>query len=418
MDSCPEPSTRRLRRMFVVALLSVVSIAGVVPDASAADAGTEVVRDIIFPVVGTVRYSDTFGACRSGCSRTHEGEDLMAAKLTKLVATRDATVRWLKDTATPDGSQGNYVMLRDDDGWEYWYIHINNDSPGTDDGANPAEWRFGPGIERGARVRAGQLVGYVGDSGNAEWTAPHVHFEIRRPDGSVINPNPSLRAAVKLTTPVVPTEIPTPDEAFLRALSLDFLGREADGVRLTAGLAALGEGRSRRSVIDEYAGSDEWATALLTGFYQSTLGRGPDPVGLRNWLAALDRGMSPADVAARFYASDEYYRRSGATNLAWVTDLYREILLRDPDPKGLADWVRRVDAGESRTLITSQFYGSTESRQTRVAGLYRALLGRGADPTGMATWTRVLQNGRDIQLAATLASSAEYYARATRRSTS
>ena len=136
-----------LTAFFVALGLAAPASAGVVaPDAQ------EVVREIVFPIVGSTSYSDTFGACRSGCSRGHEGTDMMAAKLTLLVAARDATVTGFKDTATPDGSQGNYVMLRDSEGWEYWYIHVNNDSPGTDDGANPKEWMFGPGIARGAKV--------------------------------------------------------------------------------------------------------------------------------------------------------------------------------------------------------------------------------------------------------------------------
>ena len=47
--------------------------------------------------------------------------------------------------ATGSRSRGN-------DGWVYNYGHINNDTPGTDDGANPAQWRFAPGIVRGQRT--------------------------------------------------------------------------------------------------------------------------------------------------------------------------------------------------------------------------------------------------------------------------
>ncbi len=41
------------------------------------------------------------------------------------------------------------LNLTGTDGWKYWYIHINNDTPGTDDGKNPAQWRFAPGIDAG-----------------------------------------------------------------------------------------------------------------------------------------------------------------------------------------------------------------------------------------------------------------------------
>ena len=99
--------------LCTIGLLGSPAAATVAPDADTA------VRPIAFPVAGPTTYSDTFGACRSGCSRSHEGTDIMTEKLTPLVAARDATVTWMKDTATPDGAQGNYVMLRDADGWEY-----------------------------------------------------------------------------------------------------------------------------------------------------------------------------------------------------------------------------------------------------------------------------------------------------------
>ena len=113
MPSAPRRAATVLA-VLVAALALVAAPAGatVAPDAETA------VRDIVFPVDGEHTYTDTFGACRSGCSRGHEGTDIMAAKLTPLVAATDATVTWLKDTATPDGTQGNYLMLRDADGWE------------------------------------------------------------------------------------------------------------------------------------------------------------------------------------------------------------------------------------------------------------------------------------------------------------
>ena len=67
----------------------------------------------------------------------------MGAKLMPLVAAADGTVTFLRTDAS--GTSGNMVEITDDAGWSYWYLHINNDTPGTDDGANPAEYRFAPG---------------------------------------------------------------------------------------------------------------------------------------------------------------------------------------------------------------------------------------------------------------------------------
>jgi hypothetical protein len=151
------------------------------------------VRPIRFPLASYSSYVDTFGACRDGCTRTHQGIDIFTPKLTHLIAAADGYVTWLRTDAS--GTAGNGVGITDAEGWRYLYLHANNDTPGTDDGANPARWRFIPGLNIGTKVYAGQIIGYSGDSGNAEGTPPHLHFEIRDPQQVTINPYPSLQAA-------------------------------------------------------------------------------------------------------------------------------------------------------------------------------------------------------------------------------
>jgi hypothetical protein len=417
------PTPRRSTRLLLAGLLTSLVAPLLLAAALGAPAGAavvapdaqDVVRPIVFPVVGRYTYSDTFGACRSGCSRGHEGTDIMAAKLTLMVAARDATVKWIKDTATPDGAQGNYVMLADAEGWEYWYIHVNNDSPGTDDSANPKDWMFGPGITPGAEVKAGQLVGFVGDSGNAEGTAPHLHFEIHKPDGSVVNPYKSLRAATRVASPLVITDADNPQEAFVRALHQDFLGRDATDVELAGRLADLADGRSRADLVRTFAGSDEWIRSLVDGYYRSTLGRPADDAGRAHWIRVIRSGVAPATVAADFYASEEYHRRVGGTDQAWIADLYGELLHRDADAGGASYWVGQLGAGVARRDAALSFYQSLESRLTRVTGLYQALLGRDPDPAGRQHWAGVLADGHDLRLAVNLATSDEYYARAASR---
>jgi hypothetical protein len=180
-------ATRALRVLLV--LLLMLPVALIAPVAVAEEEPVEV-YDMVFPLIGDNHYTDTFSAPRSG-ERTHEGTDIVADKMIPVVAAASGNVRWIGNTCC-------YFALRHDDGWESWYIHLNNDTPGTDDGNG---WGLAPGIVPGARVEAGELVGWVGDSGNAEWTVSHLHFDLRTPDGTAINSDPHLLQATVLDAP-------------------------------------------------------------------------------------------------------------------------------------------------------------------------------------------------------------------------
>jgi hypothetical protein len=158
-----------------------------------------VVVPMVFPVLGGASWSDTFLACRSGCTRKHFGQDLMGPKMRPLLAAFDGVVSSVKRETKP--GEGNYLTILGDNGFGAMYIHVNNDTPGTDDGRGTASWAFAPGLRSGQRVVAGQHVAWLGDSGNAEGTAPHLHFELRKGgtwSGTVVNAAPSLRAASHL----------------------------------------------------------------------------------------------------------------------------------------------------------------------------------------------------------------------------
>ena len=169
---------------FLLALL-LLSI-GRLPAAGAAADGR--LYPLVFPVAGPHVLTDSFGDPR-GRSRSHEGVDILAERMVPVVAAADGEVRWVHDER---GGNCCDVALLHDDGWRSRYIHLNNDTPGTDDGRAIG---IAPGVHEGARVVAGQVIGWVGDSGNAEATTPHLHFELRRPDGSAVDPFSSLVAA-------------------------------------------------------------------------------------------------------------------------------------------------------------------------------------------------------------------------------
>jgi murein DD-endopeptidase MepM/ murein hydrolase activator NlpD len=184
------PAPIRVARLVCAALVLATAAAACQPTPSPPP-----IRSIVFPVAADVSYSDTFGAARSG-GRSHEGQDLMARKGTIAVAAVDGTVSWLRHDTS--GLSGNMLRITDAEGWQYVYIHLNNDHPGTDDGANRYDQAFVDGIRAGQKVKAGEPVGFVGDSGNAESTGAHLHFEIRTPDGIAVDAYSSLRASGRL----------------------------------------------------------------------------------------------------------------------------------------------------------------------------------------------------------------------------
>jgi murein DD-endopeptidase MepM/ murein hydrolase activator NlpD len=152
----------------------------------------EVVRVIDFPVKGEYTFRNDFHEPRGGGTRLHIGTDIIAAKMTPLVAVVDGIINFV---ARPQVRWGYEVEIQDSEGYSYDYLHINNDTPGTDDGAGGEVHAYPSGIQRGATVSRGQVIGWVGDSGNAEDTVPHLHFEIRGPNHEIINPYFSLVAA-------------------------------------------------------------------------------------------------------------------------------------------------------------------------------------------------------------------------------
>jgi hypothetical protein len=190
--------------VLAVALIAAL-LASVAPPAQAADSNPP---PWIFPVVGQdnvdFAYSDTFGACRSGCTRRHHGVDIgtYGIKGVPVVAAADGVVRYANWSQNPDDLNPDRcctIALEHADGWETWYIHLNNDTAGTDDGNG---WGIAPGILPGVAVRAGQLIGWVGDSGNAEGTSAHLHWEVHAPGGIVENPTPHADSAKRISAPV------------------------------------------------------------------------------------------------------------------------------------------------------------------------------------------------------------------------
>jgi hypothetical protein len=174
--------------------------------AGAADA-SDPAPDWVFSVVGTdgvdFAYTDTWGAARSG-GRTHLGVDIgtYGVRGVPIVAAADGVIRYVNWSWTADDLNPERcctLAITHENGWETRYLHLNNDTPGTDDGQG---WGIADGIVPGVAVQAGQLIGWSGDSGNAEWTIVHLHWEVHH-NGVPENPTPHADSALRITEPGV-----------------------------------------------------------------------------------------------------------------------------------------------------------------------------------------------------------------------
>lgn len=126
---------------------------------------------MICPVAGPTRFTDTWGAPRSG-GRRHKGVDMFATRGTPLAAVENGVVI---RTRSGGGLGGITVTMRGESGHRYYYAHNSANT-----------------VASGQRVTAGQIIGYVGDTGNAKGTSPHLHFEIHPGGGAAVNPTPSV----------------------------------------------------------------------------------------------------------------------------------------------------------------------------------------------------------------------------------
>jgi murein DD-endopeptidase MepM/ murein hydrolase activator NlpD len=164
-----------------------------VPPEVTEEHGAGWMRPIVFPVLGPVVYANSWGDPRDGGERRHEGTDIIGVAMQPLLAAADGEISQLRLEAI--GRSGVAISIRDADGWRYNYFHVNDDTPATDDGEADDGFRLAPGLELGDEVVAGQIIGYLGDSGNAEGSVPHLHFEFRDPGGRPAPSFWSLRAA-------------------------------------------------------------------------------------------------------------------------------------------------------------------------------------------------------------------------------
>ena len=129
----------------------------------------------VFPVQGPHSFIDSWGAPRSG-GRTHTGTDILAPQGTPVVACVSGSIS--RTNRSDSGLGGITVWLTGNNGYRYYYAHLDG---------------IASGISAGVSVSAGQLLGWVGHTGNAG-SCNHLHFAMYVPGGGATNPYATLRA--------------------------------------------------------------------------------------------------------------------------------------------------------------------------------------------------------------------------------
>jgi murein DD-endopeptidase MepM/ murein hydrolase activator NlpD len=140
------------------AALSSIPVAGATALTGALPPG-----DYVFPVAGAVTFTNDWLYPRAG-GRRHQGIDIFATRGTPVIAVADGSLY----NVGYNGLGGWRLWVRDRSGNTFYYAHLS---------------AYAPGASEGASVTRGTVLGYVGDTGDARGTSPHLHFEIH-PGGS------------------------------------------------------------------------------------------------------------------------------------------------------------------------------------------------------------------------------------------
>jgi hypothetical protein len=151
---------------------------------------------------------------------------------------------------------------------------------------------------------------------------------------------------------------------YIQLVFQGFLRRAADSGALSTFSRALTAGTaSHGSVVSTLVTSTEFNTYVAPGarLYLAALLRVPDQPGLDNWVAYLRAGNSLQSAADAFVASQEFTNRYGAlSNRDYVSALYVNVLGRQADSTGLANWVAQLNGGASRGQVLLGFSESPE----------------------------------------------------------
>ena len=211
-----------------------------------------------------------------------------------------------------------------------------------------------------------------------------------------------------------------PIATYVSSLYSDVLVRQPDPAGFNNWVNLITSGRlTRAQVAEAFIRSEEAVirSIYIIKLYLGVLLRDPDYAGWRGWTSALLSSGSRSLIVAGFLQSPEFKARYGSlTDDAFVRQLYRNILGRDPDPAGLEGWKAVLARGVSRNDVAVGFLDSIEfDLRTRARAetnlFYMSFLRRAGDPAGLDNWQNVLATHTLAEAVQGIINSPEYLGR-------
>lgn len=169
---------KRLLLLLAFITIATLSFSFVNPPAGKVAASKVVSKSLAYPVAGNRSYiKDKWGASRAGGIRKHKGIDIHARKGTPVVAVSDGVITARDHTAIG----GKTLWLKSSKhSWSAYYAHLDKQY-----------------VKEGQYVRKGQVIGTVGNTGNARTTPSHLHFGVKK-GSQWVNPLPYVKGATKV----------------------------------------------------------------------------------------------------------------------------------------------------------------------------------------------------------------------------
>ena len=166
-----------MKTILILAGLTIVTSSNSIKESPAS-----IAKQLVFPITGTnASIGSYWGDDRDGGKRKHEGIDIFATKGSPVVAISDGVIEFVGN----DDLGGKVITVQPDDyEWEAYYAHLDQQY-----------------VSNGQHVKKGQLIGTVGNTGNAKTTSSHLHFGIYTGSGA-IDPLPYVKTSPRITSPV------------------------------------------------------------------------------------------------------------------------------------------------------------------------------------------------------------------------